>query len=125
MNHLPASRRRSSRSRDLLRGLNLILKNPLTTFGLALIFALILTALFAPYLAPYPDQGKGQSNLGERLLAPALKHPLGTDNLGRDILSRIIFGARTSLMIGVVAVGTAAIVGIILGRCDSGRQREK
>ena len=115
MNHLPASRRRSSRSRDLLRGLNLILKNPLTTFGLALIFALILTALFAAYLAPYPDQGKGQSNLGERLLAPALKHPLGTDNLGRDILSRIIFGARISVQASLAVVALVASIGVPLG----------
>ena len=115
MNHLPASRRRSSRSRDLLRGLNLILKNPLTTFGLALIFALILTALFAPYLAPYPDQGKGQSNLGERLLAPALKHPLGTDNLGRDILSRIIFGARISVQASLAVVALVVSIGVPLG----------
>lgn len=115
MDHPPDSRRLSSKSRDLLRGLNLIFKNPLTTFGLAVIFVLILTALFAPYLAPYPDQGKGQSNLGERLLAPALKHPLGTDNLGRDILSRIIFGARISLKAALAVVVLVVGIGVPLG----------
>jgi peptide/nickel transport system permease protein len=74
-----------------------------------------VTALFAPYLAPYPDQGKGQSNLGERLLGPALKHPLGTDNLGRDILSRVIFGARISLQASLAVVLLVVGIGVPLG----------
>jgi peptide/nickel transport system permease protein len=115
MDDSPNERHRPSKSRDLLRALNLIFKNPLTTFGLAIIIALLVTALFAPYLAPYPDQGKGLSNLGERLLAPSLKHPLGTDNLGRDILSRIVFGARISLQASLVVVALVVAIGVPLG----------
>ncbi|MGD2036727.1 MAG: ABC transporter permease [Desulfobacterales bacterium] len=108
-------RKQSSRSRDLIRGINLVLKNPLTTFGLVIIFILMITAVFAPFLAPYPDQGKGLSNLAERLNAPGTKHLFGTDNLGRDILSRIIFGARISLKAALVVVFIVMSIGVPLG----------
>lgn len=101
--------------RDYLRGMNLILRNPLTTFGLGIILIVIITALFAPYLSPYPDQGRGFSNLDERLLSPRLKHPLGTDNLGRDILSRIMYGARISLKAAVIVVLIVSSIGVPLG----------
>jgi len=101
--------------RDYLRGMNLILKNPLTALGLGIVLVVVMTALFAPYLSPYPDQGMGFSNLDERLLPPSLKHPLGTDNLGRDILSRIMFGARISLKAAVIVVLIVSIIGVPLG----------
>jgi len=101
--------------RDYLRGMNLILRNPLTAFGLGIILVVVMTALFAPYLSPYPEQGMGFSNLDERLLPPSLKHPLGTDNLGRDILSRIMFGARISLKAAVIVVLIVSIIGVPLG----------
>ena len=104
-----------SRGRELIRSMNLILNNPLTTFGLLVILALLITAIFAPFLAPFPDQGKGLSNLGERLEPPTFKHPLGTDNLGRDILSRIIFGARISLKAAIVVVMISMSIGVPLG----------
>lgn len=107
--------RYSSRSREYLRGLSLIYKNPLTALGLGIVFILILTVLFAPFLAPYPDQGRGLSNLKERLLSPNIKHPLGTDNLGRDILSRIIFGARISLKAALVVIVIVLAMGVPLG----------
>jgi peptide/nickel transport system permease protein len=105
----------SSRRREFLRGLSRIYKNPLTAFGLGIIFLLILTVFFAPYLAPYPDQGRGLSNLKERLLSPSIKHPLGTDNLGRDILSRIIFGSRISLKATLVVIVIVLSLGVPLG----------
>jgi peptide/nickel transport system permease protein len=103
------------RGRELFRSMNLILNNPLTTFGLLVILALLITAIFAPFLAPFPDQGKGLSNLDERLEPPTFKHPLGTDNLGRDILSRIIFGARISLKAAIVVVMIVVSIGVPLG----------
>lgn len=108
-------RNRSSRGRDLVRGVKLILKNPLTTFGLIIIFVLAVASIFAPYMAPYPDQGRGLSNLGERLAAPSTRHLLGTDNLGRDILSRIIFGARVSVRAAFVVVLIVISIGVPLG----------
>jgi len=73
----------------------------------------LITALFAPLLAPYDPYSQ---NLKSHLLQPGESgHWLGTDALGRDILSRIIFGARTSLLVGVVSVLIAASLGLILG----------
>ncbi|MCK4789753.1 MAG: ABC transporter permease [Desulfobacteraceae bacterium] len=106
---------RLNRGREYWQGMNLVLKNPLTTFGLGVIILLIATAFLAPYLAPYPDQGRGLSNLKERLVSPNLKHPLGTDNLGRDILSRIIFGARISLKAAIAVVLIVIAIGVPLG----------
>ena len=104
-----------NKGREYWRGMNLILKNPLTTFGLGIIIILIATALFAPHLAPYPEQGRGLSNLKERLAPPCFRHPFGTDNLGRDILSRIIIGARTSLKAAIAVVLIVIAIGVPLG----------
>ena len=104
-----------SRGREFFRSLNLVFGNPLTTLGLVIIVLLFLTALLAPVLAPYPDQGKGLSNLKERLAAPSWKHPLGTDNLGRDILSRVIFGTRISLQAAVFVVLIVVVMWVPLG----------
>ncbi|WP_176085724.1 ABC transporter permease subunit [Martelella sp. HB161492] len=86
--------------------------------GLAIIVALILVAIFAPFLAPHnPDQ----QNVAMRLTPPVWEakgtftYLLGTDALGRDILSRLIFGSRFSLLIGIVVVSIALFFGIVLG----------
>jgi len=105
----------TTRGREYWRGTTLVLRNPLTAFGLCIIAMLVLTAIFAPYVAPYPDQGRGLSNLKERLAAPSIRHPLGTDNLGRDILSRVVFGARISLKASITVVMIVMAIGIPLG----------
>jgi ABC-type dipeptide/oligopeptide/nickel transport system permease subunit len=81
-------------------------------FGLVIILILILTAIFAPLLAPYDPY---KIDLNSQLLQPSRVHLLGTDDVGRDTLSRVIYGTRTSLIVGIVAVGIAASVGMILG----------
>lgn len=81
-------------------------------FGSIVILILIVVAAFAPRIAPYyPDK----IDLPNRLLQPNSEHLLGTDSLGRDTLSRIIYGGRVALLIGVVATGTAAFIGMTLG----------
>ena len=72
-------------------------KDKLAVVGLAIIILTILVAVFAPVLAPYPAQGRGDSNLKDRFQAPNSHHLMGTDNQGRDILSRVIYGARIPL----------------------------
>lgn len=104
-----------ARLREYQRGLRLILKNPLTMIGLAIIIVLIFIALFAPQIAPYPDQGRGASDLSSRLLPPTFGHLFGTDNLGRDICSRIIFGARVSLKAALIVVLIVVAIGMPLG----------
>ena len=93
----------------------MIIKNPLSAFGLGIIVILILAAVFAPFIAPYPDQGRGLSNIKERLAPPSAAHWLGTDNLGRDVLSRIIFGARVSLQASIFVVFIVVMIGVPLG----------
>jgi ABC-type dipeptide/oligopeptide/nickel transport system permease subunit len=81
-------------------------------FGFVIILLLIFTAIFAPLLAPYNPY---QQDLSSNLQHPSAQHWLGTDEIGRDVLSRLIYGTRTSLMVGVVAVGVAALFGVSLG----------
>lgn len=73
---------------------------------------LIILAVFAPVIAPY---GFNEQDTAKSLLQPSSEHPLGTDRLGRDILSRIIYGARISLRVGFIAVGIAGAIGLPLG----------
>jgi peptide/nickel transport system permease protein len=84
----------------------------LVIFGIIVLSLLIIAAIFAPWLAPYnPYKGV----LAESLAQPSLKHLLGTDIEGRDTLSRLIYGARTALIVGFVTTITAALAGIVLG----------
>ncbi len=89
------------------------LGNKLAVLGLVIIALFVLMAVFAPLLAPY-DPIKDQS-LGERFAPPSAGHPLGQDELGRDILSRIIYGARVSLTAGLAAVAFATVFGTLVG----------
>lgn len=81
-------------------------------FGMIIIAAFIITAIFAPQIAPYDPY---EINPDQTLLQPCREHLLGTDTLGRDSLSRLIFGTRTALMVGVIAVGMAAVPGTTIG----------
>jgi peptide/nickel transport system permease protein len=80
--------------------------------GLVFVFLLIFTAIFAPILAPYDPY---QQDLKSALKGPSSSHLLGTDEIGRDLLSRIIYGSRISLLVGIVGVSIAGVVGILLG----------
>jgi peptide/nickel transport system permease protein len=84
----------------------------LVVVGWLLIVFLIITAIFAPWLAPYPPN---DINMAQSLAKPSVEHWLGTDNLGRDVLSRIIYGARTSLIIALGATAVSVILGETLG----------
>jgi len=88
------------------------LSRKLVAFGLFVIATLVILAIFAPLFAPYDPY---KQNLDDSLLAPSLSHPLGADSMGRDTLSRIIYGTRTSLMIGIIAIGIAATIGMTMG----------
>ena len=90
-------------------------RDRLAVFSLVIILIFVLAAIFAPRLAPYPDQAMGKSNLSERLSPPSRTHLLGTDDLGRDLLSRILLGSRPSLSIGFFVVSLAMIIGTPLG----------
>lgn len=95
-----------------LPGLKRFRRNYGALLGLALIVMLVLVALFAPQLAPVPPE---QQNLRARLRPPSVEHPLGTDEFGRSVLSRVIYGARISLFTGLVPVTLAATLGTLIG----------
>lgn len=87
----------------------------LAALGLALIVLVVVLAIFGPWIAPFPAQGYGATSVGDRELAPSVVHWFGTDQLGRDILSRVIIGARPALTISLLVVAIAALIGIPLG----------
>ena len=86
--------------------------NKLATASLFFIVFIILVAIFAPVFAPYDPYAQNTENL---LMPPSFEHWLGTDELGRDVLSRIIYGARISLIIGLVPTSLSMMLGILLG----------
>jgi peptide/nickel transport system permease protein len=100
------------RTSEAKRFLRVLFGRPLVVFGVVIILLVIFTAIFAPLLAPYDAY---EQDLSVPLAKPSMQHTLGTDQLGRDTLSRLIYGSRNSLLVGVVALGIAAIVGISLG----------
>lgn len=89
-----------------------LLKNKLTFFGAVAVGLLAVVAIFAPIIAPY-DRDK--VDIQSALLPPSNQHIFGTDYLGRDIFSRMVYGARISLSIGFVAVGIAVLIGVVAG----------
>ena len=103
------TRRRSRLTRALPRALR---QSPLTIVLCLVIVFWVLVALLAPLLAPYPPL---QQDVMNRLAPPSSAHWLGTDPLGRDILSRILYGARLSIPVGVAAVLLALVLGTLLG----------
>jgi len=102
----------SPRLREYRRTLRLLKAMPLSLGGLGITIAMILVAVFGPFFAPYDPL---RIEYGDRLLPPSSRFLLGTDSLGRDILSRIIYGAGISMSIGVMVVVVSVATGTILG----------
>lgn len=90
-------------------------REPLAVIGLVVIASCLIIMAFAPWLSPFPAEGRGEPNVSRQLLPPSPGHPFGTDDLGRDLLSRVIFGARVSVTIGVMVTLVAVLIGVPLG----------
>jgi peptide/nickel transport system permease protein len=88
------------------------LQNPLSKAGFIIIVLVFLLAMLAPIIAPYDPN---DINVKAILLSPSWQHWMGTDGLGRDVLSRMLYGGRISLLVGLVAVGISTAIGILLG----------
>ncbi|TLZ44125.1 MAG: ABC transporter permease [Methanobacteriota archaeon] len=102
--------------RSVLAGVYRILRRDrLGLIGLGIILAFVVVAVLAPWIAPFPSQGRGLSNLSETLQPPSGAHLLGTDEFGRDLLSRIMFGAGLALQVGMLTVALAFPFGVLLG----------
>ena len=95
--------------------------------GLVLVAGIVLLALLGPWIVPYPDDVEGAVNLANKLQPPSFAHWFGTDEVGNDILTRVIIGARISLLVGIGITFVAALIGVPLGvlaGLAGGRTRE-
>jgi ABC-type dipeptide/oligopeptide/nickel transport system permease subunit len=97
---------------EMRRMISVFAGRPLPVIGFVIIALLILMALLAPLIAPYPPN---QIDFPNKLLQPSSAHWLGTDSLGRDTLSRIIYGSRSSLIVGITVMIISSVIGIVLG----------
>ncbi len=111
----PASRRQA-RLGEFYRFGRALMRHPLAVAGLVIVLLLVLVAALAPLLAPYAPSTQ---HLADRLQGPSAQHWLGTDELGRDILSRLLFGARITLGIVALVTAIAAPIGLVIG-CMAG-----
>ncbi len=94
------------------RILSALARNPLAAIGALIIIALVVTALFAPLIAPFSAVGQDLSN---RLMPPSAEHWMGTDELGRDIFSRVVYGSRITLLIVAMVAVISAPIGLLVG----------
>lgn len=93
-------------------GWKLFSESTMGKIGLAIVLTIVLMGVFAPYLAPYPYH---ELNLKEVTLPPSWRHPLGTNHYGEDLLSRVMWGSRVSLLVGFVAASLSVIIGTFIG----------
>ena len=106
-------RARPSRMSSMLKGMRKFAqRKPLGAFGAVVLVLLIFVAVFADVLAPYPPNAQNSANT---LQAPSLSNPMGTDHFGRDMLSRVIFGARVSIYVGIGASLASVIPAMTIG----------
>ena len=95
--------------------LSVIVRDPLSLTSTVVIIVFILLAIFAYQVAPYPAEGAGKTNVDNSMLTPSAAHPMGADRLGRDVLSRVIVGARPALIVPMLVVLFAVLIGAPLG----------
>lgn len=106
--------------RELRISFYLLNRNRLQRISLIVIILLVFIAIFAPLISPFPSHAISATNPDDKLLAPSTKYIFGTDELGRDLFSRVIFGTRISLQTALVAVGLALLIGVPLGAIAGG-----
>ena len=97
------------------RALRRFRQSPLSMVGLAIILILLAIAIVGPFFVPYPKDASGAIHIKEKLQAPSWQHLFGTDQVGRDVFTRVIVGARVSLVAGLVVISLAFTVGTLLG----------
>ena len=89
--------------------------NPTAFAGLIIVTIILIVAIFGPFFVPYPKDASGAVHISSRLLPPSAEHWMGTDHVGRDILTRLVIGARTSLLAGTIVIALAVTLGTLLG----------
>ena len=106
--------------REFRMSFYLLNRNRLQRISLIVIVLLVLVAVFAPFIAPYPGHAISDTNPDDKLQPPSARYWFGTDELGRDMLSRVIYGTRISLQTALIAVGMALLIGVPLGAIAGG-----
>ncbi len=102
---------------EIRRGIRRFKKNRLALIGFFFTASMVLLTLFAPLIAPYPEDAGLKVYFDRQLSPPSREHWFGTDEAGRDVLSRLLFGARISLLLCVIVLGIAFTIGVPLGLC--------
>lgn len=103
---------REERESFFHKSLEILLKNKLTLAGMVIVALIILLGILAPLISPWDPN---LMNVAGRLQAPSIHHFFGTDEMGRDIFSRILYGARISITVGLSIVIIAAVIGVAIG----------
>ena len=105
----------SARWENISRGLYRFRSNRLSMIGLFMLIFVLLVAIFAPVIAPFPEDATGKTNVLERLQAPSAEHFFGTDKIGRDIFSRVVIGTGLALQVGTLIILLATSIGVTVG----------
>lgn len=108
-NPLPDDLRKRSQAKDIWRRLR---KNKMAMVGMMMVLILLVAAVFAPFIAPYDPAAQDLTKMKQM---PSFAHLLGTDDYGRDILSRIIYGGRVSLLVAILAIAVGLLIGCLIG----------
>ncbi len=90
-------------------------RNPISLAGASMVLLVIFLAIFAPYVTPYPEQARAFTDFSNTFQPPSMSHWFGTDEVGRDVFTRVIFGYRISLMMAAVVLGISVPFGVMLG----------
>jgi len=106
-----------TRKKGFKRGFLRFSQNKLSVIGSSILLLITLLAILAPWVAPYPEDAFFNVNFKQRFQPPSLKHFMGTDEAGRDVFTRCIYGARISLMLAVVVLIISVSIGVPLGIC--------
>ena len=107
--------RRVSARREARRYARVFLRSASSVAGLVLVLLFLALAAFGPAIVPYPEDARGAVHLDAKLAPPSGAHPFGTDEVGADVYTRVVVGARLSLAIGAIITGIAALIGVPLG----------
>lgn len=107
--------RRFGPSPEFVRAVRKFRQSPLSVIGLLIVAVLVIIATVGPLFVPYPEDATGAVHVADRLLPPSADHWFGTDHVGRDVFSRLIVGARVSLVAGITVIAIAMTIGTLLG----------
>ena len=106
---------KAERKETMIRNWYKFSSGGVSVIGLAIVVLIIVLAIFAPVIAPYPQDVGAVVNFEESSLAPSMEHIMGTDTMGRDVFSRLLISLRSSLLMGILVLSIAVPVGFVVG----------